>query len=140
MTFFKNLQERDENERGSVSIILIALVVVLVVVVGLVVDSAGKYQTAQAAQMTAASAARAATNALSGQTVKTGDLKLSPREAVTVANSYVQAAGVTGQAYVTGDTITVTVQDDYETIFVSLIGITTLHVTATASAKTITEE
>ena len=41
------------DEQGSISVIVIGCVVFLILVVGLVVDSSGKYQTSQNAQMIA---------------------------------------------------------------------------------------
>ena len=133
------LDQLRNDERGSVSVIFLACVVVLVVVVGLVVDSSGKYQSTQNAQMTAASAARAGTNAVAGQAVVDGTLQLNGSAAQVAAQNYLTAAGLEGNVSVVGDTITVSVEDTYTTRFLSLIGVNSLPVGATSSARIITQ-
>lgn len=135
----QTLEQLRNDERGSVSVIFLACVVTLVVVVGLVVDSSGKYQSSQSAHMTAASAARAGTNAVAGQAVVDGTLSLNGSGAQAAAQSYLTAAGVSGNVTVVGDTITVSVEDTYTTRFLSLIGINSLPVAATSSARIITQ-
>ncbi|ODU06735.1 MAG: hypothetical protein ABS81_03720 [Pseudonocardia sp. SCN 72-86] len=127
------------DERGSISVIVIGCVVFLVLIVGLVVDSSGKYQASQDAQMTAASAARAGTNALAGQAVVDGTLQLNGSAAQVAAQNYLTAAGLEGTVSVVGDTITVSVEDTYTTRFLSIIGINSLPVGATSSARIITQ-
>lgn len=127
------------DERGSISVIVIGCVVFLVLVVGLVVDSSGKYQASQNAQMTAASAARAGTNAIAGQAVVDGTLQLNGSAAQVAAQNYLTAAGLEGTVSVVGDTITVSVEDTYTTRFLSIIGINSLPVGATSSARIITQ-
>lgn len=133
------LHQLRDDERGSVSVIVIATIVVLIVAAGLVVDSAGKYQSTQQAQMTASSAARAGTNAVAGQIVIDGTLKLNGSAAQNAAQNYLTAAGVSGNVSVTGDTITVSVEGSYTTRFLSLIGINSLPVAATSAARVITQ-
>lgn len=135
----ERLEQLRGSERGAVAVVFISIVVVLIVVTGLVVDSSGKYQTAQSAQMLAASAARAGTNALAAGAVTDGSLALNGSQAISTAESYLSAAGVSGSATVVGDTITVTVTDSYQTRFLTIIGINNLDVSATASAQLITQ-
>ncbi|GGA55320.1 hypothetical protein GCM10011490_01490 [Pseudoclavibacter endophyticus] len=129
---------RDRSERGSAQAFLVLTVVTLIVVIGLVVDGAGKVQAATAAQQVAASAARAATNAISGDTVDGASLAVDPHLAEHAALEYLAAAGMTGVAVATGSTITVTTETTYETRFVSIIGIGVLTVTGEAEASLIT--
>lgn len=128
------------DEEGSLAPLIPVCALALIIIIGLVTDGAGKIQTHENARQVAAAAARAATNALANNTVDSGHLALNPQEAISLADDYIQAAGMTGQAYVTDDTITVTTHETYQTKFVNLIGITSLDVTAQAAAKTITEE
>ena len=127
------------SEKGAVAVVFVSIVVVLIVVTGLVVDTAGKYQTAQSAQMLAASAARAGSNAVAADAVVDGGLQLNTSQAVSAAENYLSAAGVSGSATVIGDTITVVVFDSYETRFLTIIGINTLNVSASAAAQLITQ-
>lgn len=128
---------RRQPERGSVQLFLILTVVTLVVVVGLVVDGGGKVQLATDAQHVASSAARAATNAISAETVAGHALSIDALLATQVAEDYIENAGMTGTVSVDGATITVTTEAVYGTRFVSLIGIRALSVTGTATASLI---
>lgn len=125
------------GERGSSQVFLVLTVVTLIVVIGLVVDGAAKVQASTNAQHIAASAARAATNAVSGATVGGEALAVDPVLAQQVALDYVAAAGMTGTVTVSGTTITVSVEHAVETRFLSLIGISTLRVTGEARANLI---
>ncbi|KAB1660303.1 hypothetical protein F8O01_02955 [Pseudoclavibacter chungangensis] len=130
-------QLRRQPERGSVQLFLILTVVTLVVVVGLVVDGGGKVQLATDAQHVASSAARAATNAISAETVAGHALSIDALLATQVAEDYIENADMTGTVSVDGATITVTTEAVYATRFVSLIGISTLTVSGTATASLI---
>lgn len=126
-----------EGERGSSNLFLILTVVTLIVLVGLVVDGAGKVQTSAQAQHVAASAARAATGALAAGVIEGEPLAIDAATAEQAALDYVAAAGMTGTAEVSGDTITVSVETSYETLFVSLIGVSSLPAGGTATAQLI---
>lgn len=142
MTKLKQLLKRlhdDEQGSGTLSSMFIAIVLSLVVIIGLVVDGAGKYQTAAQAQQIAASAARAATNAISGDTVIVGALSLDAEKASQAATAYINAAGMTGTVTVAGTVVTVEVSTSYTTRFLSLIGVTSLPASAEASAELITQ-
>lgn len=125
------------GERGSSQVFLVLTVVTLIVVIGLVVDGAAKVQAATHAQHIAASAARAATNAVSGQTVGGDALAVDPALAQTVASHYIAEAGMSGTVTVSGRTITVTVEHSVDTLFLSLIGISSLPATGEARAALI---
>jgi hypothetical protein len=61
-------------------------------------------------------------------------LALRTAEAEHAATSYLQTAGATGDAEVNGDQVTVTVHRAQPTQLLTLLGIHTIHVTATATA------
>lgn len=132
------LRARDD-ERGSVSPMLLVFIPMLMLVVGLVVDGAGKIQANDQAQMIASGASRAAANALASQVIVNGSLVLDTRTARQTATDYVQAAGMTGTVDVVGGRIVVNVQTEYATKFISVIGINTLPAEATATAELITQ-
>jgi Flp pilus assembly protein TadG len=127
------------GERGSASISFLLVSVSLIVVIGLVVDGAGKIQANERADLVAASAARAATNAIGGDTVRVGALSLDPVKAVAKGEEYIAATGMAGSVSVTGEVVTVTVSTTYTTRFLSLIGVVELPGTGEASARLITE-
>ena len=126
------------DDTGSASVAFVLIVVTLVVVIGLVVDSAGKYQMAEQAQQVASSAARAATNSISGDTVRVGELTMDPEKAVQAGQAYIAAAGMEGTVTVNGQVVTVEVTTTYSTRFLSLIGITSLPASGQAAAQLIT--
>jgi Flp pilus assembly protein TadG len=127
------------GDRGSASISFLLVTVTLIVVIGLVVDGAGKIQANERADQTAASAARAATNSIGGDTVRVGALTLDPVKAVAAGEAYLAAAGMAGTVSVTGEIVTVAVTTTYPTRFLSLIGITQLPGSGDASARLITQ-
>ncbi|MGO2112435.1 MAG: pilus assembly protein TadG-related protein [Pseudoclavibacter sp.] len=131
------LIERARDERGSSQVLIILSVVALIVVIGLVVDGAGQVQARTNAQHVAASAARAAVSAIGGDTVDGATLAVDSAAAEFAAREQLEASGLTGTVDVTGAVVTVTVTDVYRTAFLSLIGIESLNVTASASASLI---
>lgn len=135
----RTLQVRLDDETGSLSAYLLVIVVVLTVLIGVVVDGSGKYDADARAQQVANSAARAAVNSISGDTVLVGSLGLNAAQAQATAENYVAAAGMTGSVSVAGQVVTVNVQTSYKTKFLSLIGVNQLPGKAEASAQLITQ-
>jgi hypothetical protein len=138
-TFLRRRRAVPQGDRGSASISFLLVSVTLIVVIGLVVDGAGKIQANDRADLVAASAARTATNAIGGDTVRVGALSLDPVKAVAEGEAYLAAAGMAGSVSVTGEVVTVTVTTTYTTRFLSLIGIVELPGSGEASARLITE-
>ena len=126
-----------DKERGNLTLALIILVVGIMLMIGLVVDGAGKIQAGERANQLASSAARVAANSLTGNVITTGSLQLDGVAAQNAALNYLAAAGVDGTAFVVDNTVTVTVTDDYDTVFLSILGINTLTGQGTASAQLI---
>lgn len=131
------VEPTQDKERGNLTLALIILVVGLMLMIGLVVDGSGKIQAGERANQLASSAARIAANSLTGNVIATGSLQLDGVAAQNAAQTYLAAAGIEGTAYVVNNTVTVTVTDDYDTVFLSIIGINTLTGTGTASAQLI---
>lgn len=125
------------GQRGSITVWLATFSIGLLVMIGLVVDGGGKVRTQQRAQDLAAQAARVAGEqiqpdlAIAGQaaTIQTVDARRA-------AQTYLTAAGVTGTVTIRGDqSVTVEVFDHYQPVFLTLIGIGDLPVTATATSR-----
>lgn len=133
------VEPAQDKERGNLTLALIILVVGLMLMIGLVVDGSGKIQAGERANQLASSAARVAANSLTGNVIATGSLQLDGVAAQNAAQAYLAAAGVEGTAYVVNNTVTVTVTDDYDTVFLSIIGINTLTGTGTAAAQLIND-
>ena len=131
----QKLRDKLRDDKGVATIYFIIMTVAFLAIVGLVVDGAGKVQANQQAYSTAASAARAAANAVSGQAIIDGTTAIDSSRAVNAANSYLSAAGVPGSVAVNGDRITVTVNTDYSATFLPM----PFPVQATATAELITQ-
>ena len=131
----QKLRDQLRDDKGVATIYFIIMTVGFLAIVGLVVDGAGKVQANQQAYSTAASAARAAANAVSGQAIIDGTTAIDSSRAVNAANSYLSAAGVPGSVAVNGDRITVTVNTDYSATFLPV----PFPVQATATAELITQ-
>ena len=134
-TMIQRLQAKFRDDKGVATIYFVIMTVAFLAIVGLVVDGAGKVQANQQAYTTAASAARAAANAVSGQAIIAGTTAIDSNRAVSAANGYLAAAGVGGSVAVSGDRITVTVDTDYSATFLPV----PFPVQATATAELITQ-
>ena len=134
-TMIQRLQAKFRDDKGVATIYFVIMTVAFLAIVGLVVDGAGKVQANQQPYTTAASAARAAANAVSGQAIIDGTTAIDSNRAVSAANGYLAAAGVGGSVAVSGDRITVTVDTDYSATFLPV----PFPVQATATAELITQ-
>ncbi len=128
-----------QDEGGSLSSAMVPLTITLIVVAGLVYDGAGQIQARESAHQIAASASRTAANSLSGETLQSGSLSLSRPQAISTAQDYISASGLTGTVNVTGGVVTVTVKNPYKTKLLSLIGINSLYAESTSAARLITQ-
>ena len=126
-----------DSERGNLTLPLLILVVSFLLFVGLVVDGSGKIQASDHANQVAQSAARTAANSLTGAAIATGTLQIDAGAAQASAQGYITASGLRGNVTVVGNTVTVTVEEDYTTVFLNMIGINTLTGSGTASARLI---
>lgn len=128
---------RRRDERGSVTVWLAMFSLVVLVMIGLVVDGGGKVRTQQRAQDLAAQAARIAGEQLQPDLAISGQAALvQTSQARRAAQTYLTAAGVTGTIIIRANrTITVQVADHYQPVFLNLIGVGRLDVTATATAQ-----
>ncbi|MGG1910526.1 pilus assembly protein TadG-related protein, partial [Microbacterium sp. NRRL B-14842] len=104
-TMVQRLRAKFRDDKGVATIYFVIMTVAFLAIVGLVVDGAGKVQANQQAYTTAASAARAAANAVSGQAISDGTTAIDSSRAVSAANGYLAAAGVGGSVAVSGDRI-----------------------------------
>ena len=120
------------RDRGSVTIWLALSSFVMIVLVGVAVDLSARDIAAQAAR-TAGQQIDAA------QGVRGIAAQTNTTQAIAAAKAYIVAAGLSGEATVTGGgaTITVTVADTYETKFLSIIGLQSMRVTGTAETRVV---
>lgn len=124
-----------DDDRGSVSLLLVVIVAALFVSVGLVVDGGAKLRAVQQATSAAGEAARAATQQVDAGTVQLdGRAHLNPVTARHAAQETLDAAGVTGTVTVTDGQVHVDASVTRPTLFLGLLGLTqvTGHGSATA--------
>lgn len=128
---------RMRDERGSISIWLVAASFVMMMLVGLTVDLGGQVHAKQRAHNIAAEAARTgAQQVQAAPAIEGRRISIDAAAARTAARHYLAAAGVTGTVTVSGgDTITVAITDTYTPKFLGVIGIRNLTVTSDASAR-----
>ncbi len=129
----------DDPERGSISVWAALASLALIVCAGLAVDLGGRVHALQRAHDLAQQAARAGGQALTDAHAMRGDvLTIDVTDATREAHRYLDNAGVSGRVVVSdGTRVTVTITDTYDTLILGVIGINTLDVTATATARTV---
>lgn len=131
------IRRRPPRDEGRLALLAIPLTLAVLAMIGLSVDGGGKLRAIRKADNIAAEAARAAGQAIQGgQAIPGGDKVVDPVPAVQAAQSYLNAAGVSGVVTVSQDRkqITVTVTIVYNTVFLGLIGLDTLPATRNATA------
>jgi Flp pilus assembly protein TadG len=129
----RHLDGRDED--GVVTAFVIVIVSALILMTGLVLDGglalAAKVQAIDGAE----AAARAGAQAIDLPTYRsTGQITLDAATATADAEQALATSGETGTVAVDGDVVTVTVTITQHTQILDLIGIDSLHETATGSA------
>jgi Flp pilus assembly protein TadG len=125
------------DQDGSISAFVVLLLVALMALLGLVVDGGSALSARQSAADEAGEAARAGAGALSVQALRAGSLQLDPSAAVAAAESFTDAAGHPGTASVSGGVVTVQIHFRVPTQVLGIVGITSLPVSAEASATDI---
>jgi Flp pilus assembly protein TadG len=130
-----------DNERGSLSLMVVVLFAALMTVAGIVVDGGAKLTGDENTAAVAQEAARAgATSVDSSRAYATGAFVVDQQQAVAAAGAYLTAAGY-GQYSVTADgadAIRVVVHITEPTRFLSLIGIDSFTCSGTAIASLVT--
>lgn len=130
---------RGVSDDGSITPFVVIFTAALLAMAGLVVDGGYALAARQDAAATAERAARAGADSLSTASVLSGGpLRIDPMTARAAAERQLAVAGRTGEASVSGDTVTVTVRIARSTAILSAVGINTLTATATASARGLT--
>jgi len=108
------------DDEGRIALLVIVLAVAVLAMIGLSVDGGGKVRALERAHNLASEAARVAGQAIyAPQAIEGGDKVVDPAAAVTAAQNYLTAAGVTGIVTVAPDRkhVTVTVTITYNTVF-----------------------
>lgn len=128
------------SERGSASIWAVLVTAgAFTLLLGLVVDGGRVIDARLDSTRTAAQAARTGADALSEASVRNGKDEIAVGAAISRAENYLRDAGMTGSARVVGDTVSVTVTGQSNTVILSVIGIRSFPIEETQRAEAINE-
>ncbi|MFE6942226.1 TadE/TadG family type IV pilus assembly protein [Streptomyces chartreusis] len=125
------------DDRGGVTVFVAVCVLALIGIIGIAVDGGSKMRATEHADYIAGEAARAGGQAIDPADAITGRaITVDPQDAAAAAQSYLRSAGVTGTVSVSGDgkTLTVVVNDAFDTTFLPVVGIGSLSVTGHGQA------
>ena len=134
----RRVRSRTDDDSGQVTAFVAIIALALVLFAGLVLDAglalSAKVQALDAAQ----AAARAGAQQLNLTLYRERNIaELDPSRAEAAARGWLRSAGLDGTVSATTVTVTVTVNRTSHTQLLQLIGVTTLHVSATATATAI---
>ncbi len=127
-------RRREAGERGVIAAYVTLLVVPLLALVGLVCDGGRAMAARQAAATEAADAARAGAAQVSVAALRSGSLAVDPSMARRAAFAATVAAGHPGQVVVSGGQVSVRVSYRVPTLLLGLVGVTSIDVSASATA------
>jgi Flp pilus assembly protein TadG len=125
-----------DPERGAITPMVVVVGVALLLMVGLVVDAGAKLNAVSQANDVAAQAAHAAATQLdTGAALSAGQIGVSASQAQQAGLAVLAASDMSGSVVIDGQSVTVTATCTKPTAFLSLIGITTVEGTGTASVR-----
>jgi hypothetical protein len=126
------------DDRGSASGWALGTMLVGLLMTGLVFDGGAAMTTKASALTVAQQAARAGTDQLDLATLRTtGEVQLDPAAAERVAAGWLEQADVAGTVSATTEQVTVTVTATGSAVLLSVVGITSYELSATATAEAI---
>lgn len=124
------------DERGALSIFAVSIMLSLFLAAGLVIDGGYAGVAQRNATAAAQGAARAGGQAISADAVAgAGATGIDVGKATRAAQSYLDAAGVTGTVNVEGGTITVTATATKNTLILGAVGVKQMKGHAQATAR-----
>lgn len=123
------------DERGSAALYVAIIMAGLLLMAGLVSDGASKMRTARTVTLAAAEAARAASQHLTGKAIQGQSAGVDTSAAAAAARTYLHQAGVAGTVSVSGTTVRITTSKAWSPRFFGIVPGSTLHGSATATAK-----
>ena len=126
---------RLRDDRGSATGWAIGLVAVVALLAGAVLDGGNAMAARVQALDIAQQAARAGANCLDITLLREQSLvRLDPAAAESAARRFLDQIGATGTVVATDTLITVTVARDQPTLLLDVVGVASIHTTATATA------
>ena len=121
------------DERGAVSLLVLALLPAILGIVGLMYDGGQTLNAKIEAANEAAEAARAGANQLTLST-RGSTVSVDPTAAASAVNAYLASRGHQGAVAINGTQVTVTVSFDTPLVALSVFGVSSTHVVETATA------
>lgn len=125
------------DEQGAVTPFVVILTIALLVVAGLVIDGGYALAAKREALNEAEQAARVGADALDTGALRSGQTIVDQGLAIAAATNYLSSVGASGTVNVAGGEVTVTVTTHQNTAILSVVGITSIPVSATASSESI---
>jgi Flp pilus assembly protein TadG len=128
------------DERGAAAAFVVLFTVALLAAAGLVIDGGYALAGKRAAMNHAEQAARAGADALNQGALRDGTIQVDPGKAVTVAQNYLSSIDATGTVAVHGGEVTVTVTAQQDTKILTVVGVGSIPIKATATALSIDQD
>ncbi len=132
---FSRSQPREE--RGAATVVVVFLAVALLAGAGLVIDGGYALAGRRRAMNQAEQTARVASDQLSEAGLRSGATHVDDGQARAAAQAYLTTVGARGTVTITSGRVTVTVRDDYQPAILSMVGVGSIDVAATATAVSV---
>ncbi len=120
--------------------IVVLFAVALLAVGGLVIDGGYALGAKREAMNSAEQAARVGADALDQGSLRDGETKVDPGRAVAAAEGYLHSVDAQGTVSVNGGEVSVTVTAHQDTKILTVVGVGSIAVKATATATSIDED
>lgn len=134
-------QPRARDEVGGATVFVVLLAVALMAAAGLVIDGGYALAARREAMNQAEQAARVASDQLSQASLRSGLTSVQNAKARTAAQSYLASAGAAGTVDIgAGGRVSVTVRTDYRPAVLSMLGVSSIDVSANATAVSVDED
>ena len=129
---------RRQRDGGQATAFTVVMTVAVLALAGLVLDAGLAVSTKVEAVSAAQSAARAGARELDVAALRTsGVVRIDPAKARAAAQNWLNQARLTGTVAVTGNQVTVSVTTARQTQLLHMLGVTSIPITATATADAV---
>ena len=128
---------RSHDECGGATVVVVFLALALFAGAGLVIDGGYALAGRRQAMAQAEQSARVASDKLSEGGLRSGATRVDDGQARAAAQAYLASVGAGGTVVIAGGRVTVTVRDDYRPAILSMVGVGSIDVAATATAVSI---
>lgn len=129
---------RIRRDGGQATAFTVVMTVAILALAGLVLDAGLAVSTKVEAVSAAQSAARAGARELDVAALRTtGVVRIDPAKARTAAQDWLNRSSLTGTVTVTGNQVTVSVTTARQTQLLHMLGVTSIPITATATADAV---